>query len=170
MNASMTIIIFFSTFQEQELGLSPFQILLVNGGLAIPAAVGAYVFGRWTDRYGPKRSLLGATGLWIVTLLIMLVVEALPLFLVVAMLGGIALGGFTAAVRPQLIRLADPEKIGEYFGFLALMNKASTAIGPIIFGALVSGVSYAAGIVLLLAFVVAGMYLLTKIPAEINSQ
>lgn len=180
MNATMTVIVFLGTFQKDVLGLSIMIILAVQAGLAIPAALGAWGFGHLTDRLGAKRVIQITALLWIVAFVLMIATQVWAerqpgadlgpgsgvflLFLAVAVVGGIGLGGFTAAVRPMLIRFADPDKMGEYFGFLALVNKASVALGPPVFGAVAAGTGYAPAIGILVGFLVAALVLLRFVP------
>ncbi|MHA1829467.1 MAG: MFS transporter, partial [Candidatus Heimdallarchaeaceae archaeon] len=41
--------------------------------------------------------------------------------------------------RVMVVELAPKEKFGEYFGFSKLSGKVSSALGPIIFGAVLKG-------------------------------
>lgn len=180
MNATMTVIVFLGTFQKEVLALNTQTILLVQTGLALPAALGAWGFGKLADRLGAKRVIQLTATVWIFAFALMIVTQVwatyeneanlgpgapvFNLFLIVAGVGGVGLGGFTAAVRPMLIQFADPEKMGEYFGFLALVNKASVALGPPVFGAVASGIGYAPAIGILVGFLVVALVLLRFVP------
>jgi UMF1 family MFS transporter len=180
MNATMTVIVFLGTFQKEVLGLGTEVILMVQAGLAVPAVIGAWVFGKLSDRIGARRVIQITAGLWIVAFVLMITTQVwanqyqgadlgpgsgvFSLFLCVAAVGGVGLGGFTAAVRPMLIKFADPDKMGEYFGFLAMVNKASVALGPPVFGAVASGIGYAPAIGILVGFLILALVLLRFVP------
>ncbi len=166
LSAMMTIIIFFSTYQAETLKLSLFEILLVNGGLAIPTAAGAWGLGKLADRVGERNVMLIAGGCWMIAFAAMIFTTSLPVFIVVGSIGGVGLGGIRAAIRPLLTRFADPEKMGEYFGFLALVDKAGIIIGPPVFGLITARWGYPAGIVALMVFMGVGMACLSRVKRQ----
>ena len=49
---------------------------------------------------------------------------------------GPALGGTWVAQRLMVVELAPKEKFGEFFGFSEISNKASSAIGPLVWSAI----------------------------------
>lgn len=54
--------------------------------------------------------------------------------------------------------------MGEYFGFLALFNKASGALGPAVFGWSATHYGYSVSIYILIGFFVAGLICLAFAP------
>jgi MFS-type transporter involved in bile tolerance (Atg22 family) len=69
------------------------------------------------------------------------------------LIAGPALGGTWTAQRILVFELAPKEKFGEYFGFSKLSGKLSSAIGPIVFSAILTSADiigkYAYGFALL---------------------
>jgi UMF1 family MFS transporter len=96
--------------------------------------VGAYVFGRWVDRWGGKRSL-------VISILIMIgVIAALYFnqtaagFFVIGAVAGFAMAGTQSVSRTMVGMFSPPGKSAEFYGFFALTGRTSSFIGPTIFG------------------------------------
>ena len=104
------------------------------------AVAGGYVCGRAVDAKGPRRILNSVLWLWIGTFALAAAVGAfrLPIvaLFVVAGLAGIGLGGIQAADRPYLLRLAPPNRIGEFYGLYGMVGRFSYITGPLIWGAI----------------------------------
>ena len=116
---------------EREAAQSKDLIMLGAILCAIPAG---FVWGRITDRLGPKRTLMGVLVLWMGTFLLAAAVGAfaLPLFwlFIVASLAGIAMAGTWSADRPFMLRLTPPHRIGEFYGLYGMVGRFSAITGP----------------------------------------
>ena len=100
-------------------------------GFAVPAGI---VWGRVTDRLGPKRTLTGVLWLWMFffTLTAAVAFFTLPVLwlYVIAILAGIAMAGTWAADRPYMLRLTPPDRIGEFYGLYGMVGRFSAITGP----------------------------------------
>ena len=100
------------------------------------AVVGGFVWGRWVDRIGPRRTLDRVLWLWVATFLLAAATGlfSLPVgvLFVVAVMAGVALGGIWSADRPLMLRLAPPERIGEFYGLYGMVGRFSAITGPFI--------------------------------------
>jgi UMF1 family MFS transporter len=100
------------------------------------AVVGGLVWGRWVDRIGPRRTLDRVLWLWVGTFLLAAAAGlfSLPIgvLFVVAVLAGVALGGIWSADRPLMLRLAPPDRIGEFYGLYGMVGRFSAITGPFI--------------------------------------
>lgn len=163
-NAIMSVVVFLYLFSENKLGLSQQEFVKIYAGLAFAAAIGAWGAGKLTDRFGPKKVLAVCGVVWIIVLTAFLWIETLTPFTIAGMVGGAAMASYQAAVRPFLIQFAAPEQMGEYFGFLALFNKASGALGPALFGWAATNYGYAIAIYILIGFFIAGLICLAFAP------
>lgn len=103
------------------------------------AVLGGLAWGWLVDRIGPKRTLTLVLYLWMAQFALAAAVGmfTLPLFwlYVVAVLGGIGLGGTWAADRPYMLRLAPPDRIGEFYGLYGMVGRFSAVSGPILWSA-----------------------------------
>lgn len=144
------------------------------------AVVGGFVWGWMVDRFGPKRTLSIVLWLWMVEFLLAAAVGFFvwPVFwlYVVAVLGGIGLGGVWSADRPYMLRLTPPHRIGEFYGLYGMVNRFSAVSGPILWSAttyvVVERLKYspltgqAAAILTLLAMVVVSYRILRPVSDE----
>ncbi|HLM68057.1 MAG TPA: MFS transporter, partial [Longimicrobium sp.] len=106
------------------------------------AVIGGFVWGRTTDRLGPKRTLNLVLFAWMAIFLGagMVGIVGLPLWclFVVASAAGFSMGGIWAADRPYMLRLTPPARIGEFYGLYGMVGRFSAITGPIIW----AGVTY----------------------------
>ena len=91
-----------------------------------------------TDRYGPKRVLNGVLALWVFVGVAAYFIQIQTLFYGMAILAGLGLGSVQAASRTFLSLLVPggqgSGQAARIFGFYALCGKASSVIGPMLFG------------------------------------
>jgi UMF1 family MFS transporter len=108
-------------------------VMLCAITLAVPAG---FVWGRVTDRFGPKRTLDWVLFLWMATFALAAAVGAFQLpiagIYVVACLAGIGLAGTWSADRPYMLRLTPPHRIGEFYGLYGMVGRFSAITGPVI--------------------------------------
>jgi UMF1 family MFS transporter len=100
------------------------------------AVVGGFVWGRWVDRIGPRRTLDRVLWLWVATFLLaaaagLFTLPIVTLF-VVAVMAGVALGGIWSADRPLMLRLTPPDRVGEFYGLYGMVGRFSAIAGPFI--------------------------------------
>lgn len=77
---------------------------------------------------------------------------------------GLVLGSTQSLLRSMYAQMVPPDQSGEYFGFHALADRASSALGPLIFG-LVSTLAGSQRMAMLSLglFLLAGAMLLAKV-------
>ncbi len=117
-------------------------IMLVSITFAI---LGGLVWGKITDRIGPKRTLSIVLRLWmcvyLAAALMGLLMQKLhiPLgcFYVIACATGLALSGTWTADRPYMLRLTPPARIGEFYGLYGMVGRFSAITGPLLWGLIV---------------------------------
>jgi len=111
-------------------------VMVVAIGFAVIAGL---VWGRLTDRLGPKRTLELVLGLWIFTLGLVVAVGVLGLpivwLYVIGSLVGIAMAGIWASDRPYMLRLTPPHRVGEFYGLYGMVGRFSAITGPALWAA-----------------------------------
>ena len=139
-DAVNTIIVVMTIVATKAKGLSDMQALLVLLGLAVVAVFASFGWGRLVDGIGPRRALMIVLASWAVGLVlgaVSLGVDGplgMAMFLVAGAILGSGLGGVQVADRVLMIRLAPPERVGEFFGLYGLVGKGSQVIGQMLYG------------------------------------
>jgi UMF1 family MFS transporter len=136
-----TAISFMALYAVAVLGLPAGGEIRLFVTLTVPAVVGAYLAGRACDRFGPRRTLQVVLAAWIVGLLAVAAAPSLSGFWAGGALVGLAFGGIWSAERPLLLALVPPRESGRYFGLLSLSARAAAIVGPLLWAAIVDGLS-----------------------------
>ncbi|MBZ0168780.1 Major facilitator superfamily MFS_1 [Candidatus Methylomirabilis lanthanidiphila] len=162
-----TVIFFSSIFAARTLGFGMAQLIGLYLLVQATALVGAFLWGKPTDRLGPKVVVLCMLVLWIGVVMAAYLVESQGQFYVLAAVAGSGLGAIQAASRTFMVGLIPKGREGEFFGCYALCGKTASILGPLIFGA----VSYTtagnqrAAILSVGLFFVMGLILLLRVQA-----
>ena len=139
-DAVNTIIVVMSVVTVYAKGLSEGTAQIVLLGLTVVAVIASFGWGRLVDRWGPKRTLLTVLASWAVGLVLgaaSLGIDGpigFAMFLVAGGILGSGLGGVQVADRVFMVRLAPPERLGEFFGLYGLVGKGSQVIGQLLYG------------------------------------
>ncbi len=133
-DAVVTVLFFTAVMMKKTFGLELQEVLLLSLALqaiAIPSTVFfGWLGGRWSQRGAIYVTLL----LWGVTLALMVLAQGPPgAYLIVSSLG-LVLGSTQSLFRSLFVDMVPPDRASEYFGFHALAGRASSALGPLLFG------------------------------------
>lgn len=129
------ILLFYSIFLSQELGLSNTTIgllLLVVQLIAFPATWYGGVLARG------KRSMLilgGTIACWGLAIALLLVHSGWLGLGLITVLGGLAVGNSQSILRAQYATLIDRRSSGFQFGMYSVVSEGAVFIGPILYGA-----------------------------------
>jgi UMF1 family MFS transporter len=112
---------------------------------------------------------------WIAGLLIIALSPSLTGFWAGGVVIGLAFGGIWSAERPLLLRLVPAGEAGRFFGLLALSARAAAIVGPLVWAAIVDGLSrplgfglaYRLAVASLAVFMVIALVLLAGVPDRI---
>ncbi len=129
-----TVIFFSSIFAARTLGFGMVQLIGLYLLVQATALVGAFLWGKPTDRFGPKVVVLCMLVLWIGVVIAAYFVEAQRQFYLVAAVAGSGLGAIQAASRTFMASLIPKGREGEFFGCYALCGKTASILGPLVFG------------------------------------
>ena len=170
LNTSITIM---TLFAVRAVGFGETESNMVFLGLTLAAIAGGFIWGRLTDRWGPKRTLFIVLCTWAVALLVGALVLDKLVFLAAGMVIGSGFAGMQVADRVLMYRLSPPERLGEFYGLYGLVGKGSQVVGSLawavtftlFYGAL--GVAtYQLGIITLLIAMLIGMWLVRGVPEQ----
>lgn len=145
-------------------GMSFAEIIMFAVALNIASGIGALVFAGLDDRLGSKptiqMALVGLIGMG----LVLVSVTDKTMFMAAACILGLFIGPAQAASRTLLVRMAPPEKMGEFFGLYALTGKSIAFMGPFAFAAVTAATgSQRLGVATILVFWALGLALLHKV-------
>lgn len=138
-DAMGTIISFMALYAVVAMGFKQGSETTLFVVLTIPAVFGAWLWGRLTDRIGPKKTLMIVIGAWIVLLIAMIAAPSRQAFWIVGALIGFIYGGVNVAERPMLLRLIPDEEAGRFFGLMVLSARAAAIVGPLVWAFAVDG-------------------------------
>jgi len=136
-----TVIFFSSIFAARTLGFGMAQLIGLYLLVQATALVGAFLWGKPTDRLGPKIVVLCMLGLWMGVVVAAYFVEAQSQFYLLAAVAGSGLGAIQAASRTFMSTLIPNGREGEFFGCYALCGKTASILGPLVFGAVSYGMA-----------------------------
>ncbi|MFO1127439.1 MAG: MFS transporter [Rhodospirillales bacterium] len=145
-------------------GMDFYEILLFGIAMNVTAAAGAFAFGWVDDRIGSKRTILIAlasivvigVGVVLATTKTQLWTLAIPL--------GLFIGPAQSASRSLMARLAPATMVGEFFGLFALSGKATSFVGPAVFGLVTAATANERlGMATVLVFIAAGGLILLAV-------
>ena len=153
-DAVNTVIVVMSIVAVQAVGFTERTTVLILLLLTVVAILMSFVWGRLSDRFGPRVTLIAVLISWAVGLVLGSLslgmmgtdpvtggpVPAMPgvaLFLVAGAILGSGLGGVQVTDRVFMVRLSPPERVGEFFGVYGLVGKASQVIGQLVYGLIV---------------------------------
>lgn len=172
-DAVNTVIAFMATYCVQVEGFDArrgeVQIMLMAATLW--AIVGAWGWGQLCDRLSAKRALTLCLWLWAVTFVLAIAIHSKPLFFwIVGPLAGICMGGTGVAARPLMAALVPVEQQGEFFGLWSLFGRFAAIVGPLVWGAIATGLvalgpaRYSVALGAELVSLLAGIWVLQGVP------
>lgn len=162
-----TVINFASIFAAKTLNFRPTQLILLFAIVQVSALVGALLWAKPTDRWGPKPVLLLMLGQWSIVVAAAYFVQTQTQFFLLATLAGTGLGAVQAAARCFMATLVPHGREAEFFGFYTLSGKTGSTLGPLVFGwvSVSSGGNQRLAILSVLLFYVVGGFLLARVKA-----
>ncbi len=161
-----TVIYASSIFGQEELGFESSQLVVTILVVQFVGVAGALLFGRVAGRVGARRTVLAGLGLWVVVVGIGFVLPAgrFGLFLAMAVLIGLVLGGTQALSRSLYSLLVPRGREAEYFSLYQAAERGTSWFGTLAFGLVFQLTdSYRLAIVGLVAFFVVGGALLARV-------
>jgi MFS transporter, UMF1 family len=134
MDAVHTVYIVMATYASQGVGLSQGEIVSVMSTAILTAVAGSFLYGWTTDRMSRRAAIYLVIGNWVAALLLAAAARDFTQFLLAAIVAGVGLGGVEVVGRVALLSLIPDEERGRFLGFFNLTGKASSIVGPWLWG------------------------------------
>lgn len=169
-------------------GWSTIELGLFGILLTVTGTIGAFLGGRFDDRFGSKAVILAALAVLIAMVVAAVSIDrshvgfvfevagrpanahglyvgaAEKVYLLVGAVVGLAAGPLQAASRTQLARMAPADSIARFYGFFALSGKVTSFLGPLAVGLATDwSQSQRIGASVLIAFLVVGLVLMATV-------
>ena len=174
-DALITIFALGGIYAVGTLNFSFNEVMRLGIVLNIAAGIGSFVFGYVEDKIGVDKVIN-------ITLLILIIATLMgiyapeiyyskELFWFSAVLIGLMVGPNQSCSRSLMAQLTPKEKVNEFFGFFALTGKATSFIGPLLFGIITSRYNQQMALWVVVLFFVLGFFLFRRIDFDLlNSQ
>jgi UMF1 family MFS transporter len=160
-----TVIALSATFGAVELGLSQATIASVFLMVQFIAFAGSLAFGWFAQRVGAKTAIAVGLVIWtgIVTYAYLFIREAWQFWALGAAVG-LVMGGTQAISRSLFSQIIPVDRSAEFFSFYEISDKASSIIGPLLFGiAFQLTGSVRTGVFALVVFFILGLLILLRV-------
>jgi UMF1 family MFS transporter len=132
-DALNTMILWFSVYAREMFAPDQGELIAMLMGVNLSAFCMGLITGWLTDRWGAMKTLILATGVLALTVLVLTLAPGFRAFVAAAVFGGaFSIAGIWTSGRKALLDFAPRERIGEYFGVYGLITKVSV-IGNLVF-------------------------------------
>lgn len=129
-----TVISQASVFGEHELHLDKKELITLVLMVQFLALPGAILVGWLSDHLGQKTTLLGCLAVWVALLVAALVIRSKVQFWVMGGIVAMVMGGTQSVSRAIMGTMTPEPRTGEFFGFFNFSGKATSFLGPNLFG------------------------------------
>lgn len=162
----------FPIFLEQVWGVSDTIKTYILLGILVTSGIGGLVSGMIADRLGHKRTLVFIISGWIFILPLIGFINNFTLFIIATTIMGFWFGSNWAVSRSVMSYLAPPQGHNLAFAYFGLVERASSFVGPIVWGLVVTSLvsigsdRYRFAVLAVTIFIVLGLVALTKVKSD----
>jgi UMF1 family MFS transporter len=117
-------------------GMTQEQLILFMIMVQVTSVIGAFTFGHVTGRWSIKGSIVVSLMLMVAAVVWLYFNQTLTGFFLIGALAGFALTGVQSVSRTMVSYLSPPGHSAEFFGLYAVAGRASSFVGPTIYGVL----------------------------------
>jgi len=143
------------------------EVMLLGIVLNIAAGLGSFLFGYLEDKIGAKRVInISLIVLIIATLIAYFAPETKApkeMFWIAGTLIGLMVGPNQSCSRSLMAQFTPKEKQNEFFGFFALTGKATSFLGPLLFGIITNYYSQQIALWVVIVLFLVGLLLFNRI-------
>jgi MFS transporter, UMF1 family len=162
----ITIFALGGVYAVGTLGFTFEEVMILGIILNICAAAGSFLFGYIEDKIGVSKviniSLIVLIGATFIAYYCPETDHPKKLFWVAGVLLGLMIGPNQSCSRSLMSRLTPKEKQNEFFGFFALTGKATSFLGPLLFGIIAKFHSQQMALWVVIIFLLVGFILFNR--------
>ncbi len=165
----------FPIFLEQVWGVSDTIKTYILIGIMVTSAIGGTLSGIIADKYGHKRTLMFILFGWLIILPAIGFLTNFTLFAVTTTIMGLWYGSNWTVSRSVMSYVSPKGRHNLAFAYFGLAERASSFIGPIIWGLIVGGLvsigpmRYRIAVIAVTGFIVFGLIALSRIKDDRNA-
>jgi UMF1 family MFS transporter len=115
-------------------GFKTSELIILIIILQVAGAAGSFLFGWISNKYSSKQAIVYALIMLMAVIACLYITDSKTLFYFIGALAGFSLSGVQAVSRTMVSQLSPQSKTTEFYGFLSVAGRTSTAIGPFVFG------------------------------------
>lgn len=159
----------FPIFVEQVWGVSDTVKTYILLGILITSAIGGTISGFIADKFGHKRTLMFILAGWIIILPFIGFINNFYLFVTATTVMGFWFGSSWTVSRSVMAYVAPKDKHNLAFAYFGLAERASSFIGPIVWGLVVTNLvsigsdRYRIAVLAVTGFIILGLIALSRI-------
>ncbi len=170
-NAINTVLIFMAVYTRKVLGFTQGELIRFFVFSQLFAVAGSLVFGGITSRVGAKRTLSLIWCGWMGALGLVWLNPSSQWLWVAGPMIGFCLGSTWATSRVLIVELSPKDQLGEMLGLAGLFVRASSILGPLLWGWLVwDPARYPQAVLALIGLLAVGVWLLHGVPYPAAAQ
>ena len=143
------------------------EVMMLGIILNISAAIGSFVFGYLEDKIGVKKVINISLVVLVFSTLLAFIAPYFKfqkeIFWIAGVLIGLMVGPNQSCSRSLMAKLTPKEKQNEFFGFFALTGKATSFLGPVLFGIITFNFSQQVALWVVIFLFLIGLILFNKI-------
>ena len=143
------------------------EVLILGIILNVFAALGSFVFGSYEDKIGTRNVINLSLVILIISTILAFVAPwtnyPKEVFWIAGVLLGSMIGPNQSCSRSYMSQIIPANKKNEFFGFYALTGKATSFLGPFLFGLITKFYSQQMALLSVVVFFIIGWFLFNKI-------
>ena len=162
----------FSIFLEQVWHVSDSVKTYILLGILITSSIGGLISGFIADKFGHKRTLVFILIGWVFILPIVGFISNFTLFVIFTSVMGFWFGSNLTVSRSLMAHLSPNNKHNLAFAYFGLAERASSLLGPVVWGLLVSNLvsygilRYRVAMLAMSVFIILGLIALSKVKSD----
>lgn len=115
-------------------GFETSELIVLIIILQVAGAAGSFLFGWISNKQSSKQAIVYSIIMLIGVILSLYLIDSKTAFYIIGALAGFSLSGVQAVSRTMVSQLSPQNKTTEFYGFLSVAGRTSTAVGPFVFG------------------------------------